>query len=153
MATHSSILPGEFHRQKPVAGYSPWDRKQLTLSLSFSTVPQRITFSKTYFVLICICCKVESAVSIDWLSIRKNVPLFLLFITMNLGILTLFTFEFLPVFILMFKWSQFRPLGSPSTPILFCFISIILFYVLSGRMCSGLIILKSATSSRGTDSI
>ena len=24
MATHSSILPGEFHRQKSLAGYSPW---------------------------------------------------------------------------------------------------------------------------------
>ena len=76
-----------------MVGYSPWDCKQLTLSLSFSTVPQRITFSKNYFVLICICCKVEFSVSIDWLStIRKNVPFFLVFITMNLGILTVFTF-------------------------------------------------------------
>ena len=28
MATHSSILPGEFHRQKSLAGYSPWGLKE-----------------------------------------------------------------------------------------------------------------------------
>ena len=40
MATHSSILPGEFHGQRSLVGYSPWGRKksdmteQLTFSLS-----------------------------------------------------------------------------------------------------------------------
>ena len=39
MATHSSILPGEFHEKTGLMGYSPWGRKesdtteQLTLSL------------------------------------------------------------------------------------------------------------------------
>ena len=28
MATHSSILPGEIHGQKSLAGYSPWGRKE-----------------------------------------------------------------------------------------------------------------------------
>ena len=42
MVTHSSILPGEFHGQRSLVGYSPWGRKeldtaeQLTLSLSGS---------------------------------------------------------------------------------------------------------------------
>ena len=29
MATHSSIPAGEFHGQRSLAGYSPWDRKEL----------------------------------------------------------------------------------------------------------------------------
>ena len=28
-ATHSSILPGEFHGQRSQAGYSPWGRKEV----------------------------------------------------------------------------------------------------------------------------
>ena len=28
MATHSVFLPGEFHGQKSLAGYSPWGRKE-----------------------------------------------------------------------------------------------------------------------------
>ena len=28
METHSSILPGEFHGQRSLAGYSPWDHKE-----------------------------------------------------------------------------------------------------------------------------
>ena len=28
MATYSSILPGEFHGQRRLAGYSPWDRQE-----------------------------------------------------------------------------------------------------------------------------
>ena len=28
MATHSSILAGEFHGQRSLAGYSPWDHKE-----------------------------------------------------------------------------------------------------------------------------
>ena len=48
MGIHSSILPGEFHGQRSLAGYSPWGRKesdtteQLTLSLSLqgTDVPQ-----------------------------------------------------------------------------------------------------------------
>ena len=30
MATHSSILPGESHGQRSLAGYSPWGRKSRT---------------------------------------------------------------------------------------------------------------------------
>ena len=43
MATHSSILAGEFHGQRGLAGYSPWGceeadtTEQLTLSLSCSS--------------------------------------------------------------------------------------------------------------------
>ena len=39
MATHSSVLPGEFHGQRSLSGYSPWGCKEsdtterLTLSL------------------------------------------------------------------------------------------------------------------------
>ena len=29
MATHSSILAGEFHGQRRLVGYSPWDHKEL----------------------------------------------------------------------------------------------------------------------------
>ena len=29
MATHSSFLPGEFHGQRSLAGYSPWGCKEL----------------------------------------------------------------------------------------------------------------------------
>ena len=28
MATHSSILPGEFHGQRSLVGYSPWGHKE-----------------------------------------------------------------------------------------------------------------------------
>ena len=29
MATYSSILPGEFHGQRSLAGYSPWGSEEL----------------------------------------------------------------------------------------------------------------------------
>ena len=29
MATHSSNLPGKFHRERSLAGYSPWGRKEV----------------------------------------------------------------------------------------------------------------------------
>ena len=29
MATHSLFLPGEFHGQRSLAGYSPWGHKEL----------------------------------------------------------------------------------------------------------------------------
>ena len=28
MATHSRLLPGELHRQRSLAGYSPWGRRE-----------------------------------------------------------------------------------------------------------------------------
>ena len=28
MATHSNILAGEFHRQRSLEGYSPWDHRE-----------------------------------------------------------------------------------------------------------------------------
>ena len=30
MATHSRLLPGEFHGQRSLEGYSPWGRKSRT---------------------------------------------------------------------------------------------------------------------------
>ena len=44
MATHSSILPGELHGQRNLAGYSPWGHKELDtteLILSFFTIEMR----------------------------------------------------------------------------------------------------------------
>ena len=32
MATHSSILPGEFHGLRSLVGYSPWGRKELDMT-------------------------------------------------------------------------------------------------------------------------
>ena len=32
MATHSSILPGEFHELRSLVGYSPWGRKELDMT-------------------------------------------------------------------------------------------------------------------------
>ena len=32
MAAHSSILPGESHGQRSLAGYNPWGRKELDTS-------------------------------------------------------------------------------------------------------------------------
>ena len=32
MATHSSILPGESHGQRSLAGYSPWGHKELDMT-------------------------------------------------------------------------------------------------------------------------
>ena len=32
MATHSNISAGEFHGQRSLAGYSPWDRKELDMT-------------------------------------------------------------------------------------------------------------------------
>jgi len=29
MATHSVFMPGDFHGQRSLAGYSPWGRKEL----------------------------------------------------------------------------------------------------------------------------
>ena len=37
MATHSSILAGEFHRQRSLVGYSPWGHKQLDTTERLST--------------------------------------------------------------------------------------------------------------------
>ena len=44
MATHSSILAGEFHEQWSLVGYSPWDPKEwdTTERLSMHTCKQRI---------------------------------------------------------------------------------------------------------------
>ena len=30
MATHSSVMPGESHRQRSLTGYNPWGRKSQT---------------------------------------------------------------------------------------------------------------------------
>ena len=44
MATHSSILPGEFHGQRSLVGYSPWGQKETRLKW-FSTHQCMITIS------------------------------------------------------------------------------------------------------------
>ena len=50
MATHSSILAGEFHGQRSLAGYSPWGFKEsdmterLTLSLTSHRIDMCISF-------------------------------------------------------------------------------------------------------------
>ena len=41
MATHSNNLPGEFHGQRNLAGYSPWDYKE-------SDTTEQITLTFTY---------------------------------------------------------------------------------------------------------
>ena len=45
MATHSSILAGEFHGQRRLVGYSPWDHKELDKT-------ERLTLSNEYSELI-----------------------------------------------------------------------------------------------------
>ena len=40
MVTHSSLLPGESHGQRSLAGYGPWGRKE-------SEVTERLTLSLT----------------------------------------------------------------------------------------------------------
>ena len=41
MATHSVLLPGEFHGQKSWAGYSPRDREDLDMTV-------QLTFQKEW---------------------------------------------------------------------------------------------------------
>ena len=47
MATHSSILPGEFHGQRSPAGYSPWGQKE-------SDTTERLTlpYASSLYLLI-----------------------------------------------------------------------------------------------------
>ena len=42
MVTHSSILPGESHRQRSLAGYSPWDRQELDMTEQLSTAQHHL---------------------------------------------------------------------------------------------------------------
>ena len=46
MATHSSILAGEFHGQRRLVGYSQWGRKE-----SDMTEQLTLSFSLSYFIL------------------------------------------------------------------------------------------------------
>ena len=48
MATHPSILPGEFHGQRCPAGYSPWGRKEsdTTERLSLLLLLERLSYNK-----------------------------------------------------------------------------------------------------------
>ena len=41
MATHSNNLPGEFHGQRSLAGYNPWDWKE-------SDTTEQLTLTFTY---------------------------------------------------------------------------------------------------------
>ena len=50
MATHSSILPGESHRQRSLEGYSPWGCKE-------SDTTEQLHFT-SLCVCVCVCvCK------------------------------------------------------------------------------------------------
>ena len=40
MATHSLFLPGEFHGQRSLAGYSLWGRKESYMNEQLSTAQQ-----------------------------------------------------------------------------------------------------------------
>ena len=50
MATHSCgyILPGEPHRQRSLAGYSPWGRKRVGHDLATEQQQQRYIYKHTY---------------------------------------------------------------------------------------------------------
>ena len=41
MAAHSSILAGEFHGQKSLAGYSPWGHKESDTTEQLSTAQHK----------------------------------------------------------------------------------------------------------------
>ena len=49
MATHSSILPGEFHGQRSLEGYSPWGRKRVGHDLVTKWQQQHHHQSLMYF--------------------------------------------------------------------------------------------------------
>ena len=42
MATHSSILPGKFHGQRSLVGYSPWSLKELDTTEQVTLFKQNI---------------------------------------------------------------------------------------------------------------
>ena len=50
MATHFSILPGEFHGQRSLAGYNLWGRQELDAAEQLSTIRQHLFC----FALSCI---------------------------------------------------------------------------------------------------
>ena len=41
-ATHSSILPGEFHGQRNLMGYSPWGYKESDTTEQFKLLPLQV---------------------------------------------------------------------------------------------------------------
>ena len=41
MPTHLVFLPGEFHRQRSLAGYSPWGRKESDMTERLSAYTQQ----------------------------------------------------------------------------------------------------------------
>ena len=51
MATHSSILAGEFHRQRSLVGYSPWGHKQLDTTEQLSAHTDTHTHTHTQFII------------------------------------------------------------------------------------------------------
>ena len=65
MATHSRILPGKFHGQRSLAGYSPWGGKELGMTERPSTYaesPEDKGAHRRIFTLLC---------SMEW-PWRKN---------------------------------------------------------------------------------
>ena len=50
MTSHSSIFPGKFHGQRSLAGYSPWDRKELDTTEWARTKAQRRNPDQTCLV-------------------------------------------------------------------------------------------------------
>jgi len=60
MSTHSLILPGEFHGQRRLAGYSPWGHKELDMTERLSTAqngssasPPTVGLRQFFQTLIC----------------------------------------------------------------------------------------------------
>ena len=49
MATHSSILPGESHGPRSLAGYSPWGCKELDMTEQLS---MQHSYFRSYFRLV-----------------------------------------------------------------------------------------------------
>ena len=53
VATHSSILGGKSHRQRSLAGYSPWGHKELDTTERLGTHTQLIIYNEQDLVGVC----------------------------------------------------------------------------------------------------
>ena len=54
MATHDSIIVGEFHRQRSLAGYSPWGLKESDTTEHARVPPgtKRAPFTQEFYLLL-----------------------------------------------------------------------------------------------------
>ena len=56
MATHSVFLPGEFHGQRSMVGYSPWGRKESDRTeRPTHTGYMRVLYFRLDYLCMCIC--------------------------------------------------------------------------------------------------